>query len=213
MPLHQQKTVNTLSKIADDSLIRLVYVSSLTLKSRLKPTIFKSVEAEARMFNQQHDITGTLCYGNGHFLQCLEGKKSVLLPLLQKIFNDKRHQDIKILLIQPIEERNFGNWGMRLMFLERWLWSPETKQQVDSLSSFLPFKPHSWSSDTTESFLSAIKKIETPPHITDTGIDFNALGNMIQYIAGPHQAFIVVQGVLSILVIIAVVLIMKLPIA
>nr|WP_255016819.1 BLUF domain-containing protein [Psychrobacter sp. PraFG1]UTT87716.1 BLUF domain-containing protein [Psychrobacter sp. PraFG1] len=81
MPLHEENTANTLDKISDDSLIRLVYISSLTLKSRFKPAIFETVEQEARQYNQQHGITGTLCYGNGHFLQCLEGKSRYCCPL------------------------------------------------------------------------------------------------------------------------------------
>lgn len=206
MPLHEENTANTLDEISDDSLIRLVYISSLTLKSRFKPAIFETVEQEARQYNQQHGITGTLCYGNGHFLQCLEGKKQVLLPIVQHIFDDKRHNNVKILLIQPITSRDFDNWDMRLVFLERWLWSPKTKKQANTLSRFLPFRPHKWSNDNTEQFLSAIQKIQTPPHIRDSGITLNAMGNMIQHLVGPHQAFIIVQLILGILAVMAIAL-------
>ncbi|MGP5520881.1 BLUF domain-containing protein [Psychrobacter namhaensis] len=29
------------------------------------------------------DITGVLCYGSGHFLQCIEGEKAHVLALLK----------------------------------------------------------------------------------------------------------------------------------
>lgn len=211
MPLNEHSTAMALSKIEDDALVRLVYVSSLTFKSRFKPAIFQTVEQDARQYNQQNGITGILCYGNGQFLQCLEGQKKVLLPLLQSIFEDTRHKESKILIVQPIEQREFSNWGMRLMFLERWLWSPETKKQANNLSRFLPFKPSQWNRKETEEFLHAIQKIETPPHIQESGISLNALGNMIQHVAGPHQAFILVQSVLAILVIVAIILLFRLP--
>lgn len=211
MPLNEHSTATALSKIEDNALVRLVYASSLTFKSRFKPAIFQTVEQDARQYNQQNGITGTLCYGNGQFLQCLEGQKKVLLPLLQEIFDDTRHKETKILIVQPIEQRDFSNWGMRLMFLERWLWSPETKKQADTLSRFLPFKPSQWNREETEEFLQAIQKIETPPHIQESGISLNALGNMIHHVVGPHQAFILVQSVLAILTIVAIVLLVKCP--
>lgn len=203
MPLNEQKTVKTLGNIAADALTRIVYCSNLTFVSRLMPSIFRAVESEARNYNEQHNITGILCYGNGRFLQCLEGDKQVLLSLLRQIVEDRRHKNVKILLIQPIQYRSFSNWNMRLMFLERWLWSPETKKQADGLSAFLPFKPESWDSKTVEVFLDNIQCLATPPHVNNSAIKINALAHMMRHIAGPHQVFILVQGVLTILVLIA----------
>lgn len=213
MPLYEPDTIHSLEQIKPKTIIRLVYVSSPTFKSRISPAIFKTLEANARQFNQTNAITGVLCYGNGNFLQCLEGEKKILMPLLQTIFDDNRHKNVKILLIQPIKERSFYDWGMRLLFLERWLWSPATKKQADALSTFLPFKPYSWSSEYTESFINAIRKIDTPPHVKHSALTLNAFGNMIQHVTGPHQAFILVQAVLSILVVFAVTMLYKLNIS
>ena len=95
---------------------------------------------------------------------------------------------------------------MRLLFLERWLWSPATKKQAAQLSPYLPFAPHGWSAERTEQFLQIIKTFDTPPHIKAAGITYNALGNMVRHIAAPHQAFLVVQGFLSVLLVIGLVL-------
>ena len=117
MPLTHANAFSKLDEIADTAMIQLVYVSSLTLASRLNAAIFDEVEAHARDYNEQHGITGTLCYGNGHFLQCMEGEKAKVAALKQ---------------------RDFSDWRMRLLFLERWLWSPATKKQAAQLSPYLP---------------------------------------------------------------------------
>ena len=156
VPLNHADTVQTLDRITETALVRLVYVSSLTLSSRLQASIFDEVEDHARNYNQQQGITGTLCYGNSYFLQCLEGEKAEVLALQQRIFADKRHKNVKILLLQTIDQRTFYDWRMRLLFLERWLWSPATKQQATQLSPYLPFVPHNWDLERTEQFLEVI---------------------------------------------------------
>ncbi|WP_440464814.1 BLUF domain-containing protein [Psychrobacter sp. ASPA161_6] len=199
-------TVDPLETVEDSALVQLVYVSSITLSTRLKASIFDEVEGHARDYNEQHGITGTLCYGNGHFLQCIEGKKSNVLALQKRIFADNRHKNVQVLLLQVIDQRSFADWRMRLLFLERWLWSPATKKQAMQLSPFLPFAPHGWTSKRTEQFLQIIKTFDSPPHIKAAGITYNALGNMFRHIAAPHQAFLIVQGFLSILLVVALIL-------
>ncbi|WP_201593256.1 BLUF domain-containing protein [Psychrobacter sp. Pi2-51] len=199
-------TVDPLETVEDSALVQLVYVSSITLSTRLKASIFDEVEGHARDYNEQHGITGTLCYGNGHFLQCIEGKKSNVLALQKRIFADSRHKNVQVLLLRVIDQRSFADWRMRLLFLERWLWSPATKKQAMQLSPFLPFAPHGWTSKRTEQFLQIIKTFDSPPHIKAAGITYNALGNMFRHIAAPHQAFLIVQGFLSVLLVVALIL-------
>ena len=206
MPLTHPNALSKLDEIADTALVQLVYVSSLTLASRLNATIFDEVEGHARDYNEQHGITGTLCYGNGHFLQCMEGEKAKVAALTQRIFADTRHKNVQVLLLKTIKQRHFSDWRMRLLFLERWLWSPTTKQQAAQLSAYLPFSPQDWSPERTEQFLQIIQTFDTPPHVKAAGITYNALGNMMRHVAAPHQAFLMVQGCLSILLIIALVL-------
>ena len=206
MSLTHTTAFKKLDKIEDIALVQLVYVSSLTLSSRLNASIFEDVEAHARRYNEQQGITGTLCYGNGHFLQCIEGEKAKVSALTQSIFADKRHKDVQVLLLQTIEQRSFSDWRMRLLFLERWLWSPATKKQATQLAPFLPFSPHHWSAGQTEQFLKVIKEFETAPHINAAGITYNALGNMVRHVAAPHQAFLIVQGFLSVLLVVALIL-------
>lgn len=206
MPLSHTDRISTWDEIEDSTLVQLVYVSSLTIASRLSASIFDEVESHARDYNQQHGITGTLCYGSGHFLQCIEGEKAHVYALKQRIFVDSRHKDVEVLLLQTIEHRSFADWRMRLLFLERWLWSPATKNQATQLSPYLPFAPHGWSPVRTEQFLHIIKTFDSPPHVKAAGITYNALGNMFRHIAAPHQAFLIIQGFLSVLLVVALIL-------
>ena len=206
---HTSNTASNIEHMADDTLIQLVYISSLSLIGRLNPYIFEHVESHAKAYNQQHGITGILCYGNGCFLQCIEGEKQKVMALQQRIAADKRHKDFTILLLQKIERRSFSDWRMRLLFLERWLWSPATKRQAEQLSPFLPFAPSDWRVEHTEQFLQVIKEFDSPPHIQAAGITYNALGNMMRHIAAPHQAFLLVQGFLGVLLIIALVMLLS----
>lgn len=202
-PLADSDTIKALSEIKETALMQMVYVSSITMMARLNNSMFEEIKVSARSYNRLHDITGVLCYGNGHFLQCIEGEKAQVLTLQERIFSDKRHKNIKILSLKPIERRHFVDWRMRLLFLERWLWSPETKKQVTQLSPFLPFAPHSWRPENVEQFLQVIQTFDTPPHIKSAGINYNALGNKFRHVIAPHQAFLMVQGTLALLILLA----------
>ena len=79
-------THEALKDEADDTLVQLVYVSSITLKSRMSMSIFDDIEAQASKHNKLQQITGILCYGSGQFLQCIEGSKQKILELQRRIF-------------------------------------------------------------------------------------------------------------------------------
>ncbi|GAA0309491.1 BLUF domain-containing protein [Psychrobacter aestuarii] len=197
-------TIDALKDVAEDTLVRLVYVSRISLTSRADVTIFDDIEDQASSHNASQNITGILCYGNGHFLQCIEGTKDKILALQKRIFEDKRHKLFKVLIAKPIAERSFTDWRMRSLFLERWLWSPATKAQAVQLSPFLPFRPHEWHEAHTSQFLNVVQSLHNPPHVRAAGVTYNAFGNMLQHVAAPHQAFLLVQAILGVLTLIAV---------
>lgn len=201
MPLGYIDIERRLQQVPDTALIQLVYVSNATLKTRLNSTITTHIEKQANGYNKQHGITGILCYSNGQFLQCIEGNKLEIVALVHKIFTDKRHNDFKIPLVQRIDKRMFSDWRMRLLFLERWLWSLATKEQATSLSSYLPFTPHNWSAERTGNFLQSIEVFATQPYVNTAGVSDNTFGNMCRHFIGPHQAFLVIQSVLLLLTI------------
>jgi hypothetical protein len=90
-------------------LVRLLYCS------RAVDTSAEAVEAilsQARQHNPVSGITGILCYGDGIFLQCIEGGRMQVSELFGTIQKDPRHKDVALLHFEEITERRFGGWSM-----------------------------------------------------------------------------------------------------
>jgi hypothetical protein len=69
---------------------------------------------EAVNFNSHNDITGVLYYGNGYFLQYLEGEKEQVESLFYNlILKDPRHQNCEIIFSERSEQRLFKHWSMK----------------------------------------------------------------------------------------------------
>ena len=67
---------------------------------------------KARINNKLSDVTGLLVFVDGTFLQVLEGEESTVKDLMEKISEDTRHRDIKVILGSNVERRTFSNWEM-----------------------------------------------------------------------------------------------------
>ena len=67
---------------------------------------------QARALNEQHHITGALVYGDGQFMQVMEGEEAVLQALYERIVQDPRHHDVRTLAEGPIARRSFAQWSM-----------------------------------------------------------------------------------------------------
>jgi hypothetical protein len=66
----------------------------------------------SRQRNASAGITGLLMYEARTFMQALEGPRSSVETLFQKIKADPRHRDIQIVCEDHIEHRYFGPWRM-----------------------------------------------------------------------------------------------------
>ena len=64
--------------------------------------------------NHAERLTGLLIYDQGYFFQWLEGPEPALVRVWNSIRRDRRHRDIEILREQPLKERFFASWDMRL---------------------------------------------------------------------------------------------------
>lgn len=92
------------------NLLRLVYTSKpygLFEDGSLEALLEKS-----RSNNYERDITGVLHFGNGLFMQVLEGPETEVISLYSKILADSRHRDCAILSVNLIQRRLFGSWSM-----------------------------------------------------------------------------------------------------
>jgi len=66
----------------------------------------------SRIKNEQHNLTGMLLYGEGVFIQVLEGEEQALLNTYSAIERDDRHYSIIKMTEGEITERNFPDWRM-----------------------------------------------------------------------------------------------------
>lgn len=147
---------------ADDTLIRLVYVSNISKQGKSDPDLFNHIRSHAENYNRKNNIKGMLCNNQTYFLQCLEGTKQVLLPLMERIFRDKRHKNLQVTLLKPIDNFNFYDWRMRSLNLDERLWLKDSIQcNAKHLKEFVPFKPLQWSEWFLEYFLEAMKQFDS----------------------------------------------------
>jgi hypothetical protein len=98
------------------SLHQLVYISKAT-KIFDSNGLFKILEA-ARNNNSHQDITGSLLYDGGRFIQILEGEKDTITSLYDKISKDPRHSNVKILYLEEASIRLFPTWSMSMLNLQ-----------------------------------------------------------------------------------------------
>lgn len=120
---------------------RLIYYS------KAKPGIgfqqLKQILTVAQDRNRRSGITGALLFGEGMFLQVLEGTREVLSETFFRISRDFRHSEITLIEMVEIEARDFGAWTMRLI---KW---PEEKFSEYEQVHYKAFTPHLWSADET----------------------------------------------------------------
>jgi hypothetical protein len=96
-------------------LTRLIYASRATKamdKNELAGIVCKAAERNATL-----SITGMLVYGNGNFLQVLEGDVFRVVELYEKILKDPRHGGLIRLSMQPAQKRLFTRWSMGVVNL------------------------------------------------------------------------------------------------
>lgn len=94
----------------DTALISLVYTS--TASAPFRETALAHLLDQARSLNGARDVTGMLLYRGERFIQVLEGPAHVVRRLARTIGQDARHRDMRILMDEPIEERQFDDWTM-----------------------------------------------------------------------------------------------------
>ena len=100
-----------------NQLIRLVYASRSTFSpgeahQGLDPSVAR-ILAKSRKNNAERGIVGGLFFGDGCFLQCLEGPDEAVDRLYERIRADSRHRDVTVLSRNVIARISFGAWSMK----------------------------------------------------------------------------------------------------
>jgi hypothetical protein len=91
-------------------MIRVTYISQEA--SPLSADALLGLLSQCHQNNVAKGLTGMLLFGNGTFLQSLEGERAVVDALMQKIAQDPRHTGMKILRQDTISERQYADWSM-----------------------------------------------------------------------------------------------------
>lgn len=91
-------------------LVRLMYVS------RAVPAVDQeellAILRKSKANNPALGVTGVLCFSEGTFLQVLEGGRSAVNRLYNRIAGDARHTQVELLSYEEIGERRFAGWSM-----------------------------------------------------------------------------------------------------
>ncbi len=66
----------------------------------------------ARANNKQHGVTGALLFNGGYFAQVLEGPRSAVERIFERIQRDMRHGDVTVLENGFAAMRDFSEWSM-----------------------------------------------------------------------------------------------------
>lgn len=98
-------------------LVRLMYAS------RAVPAVDQeellAILKKSKANNAKSGITGALCFSEGVFLQVLEGGRTAVSKLYNRIASDDRHADVVLLNYDEIEERRFSGWSMGQVNMQR----------------------------------------------------------------------------------------------
>jgi len=134
-----------------DNLIQMIYISRSTfapaeLTNGIEPNVAR-ILLKSRANNKKNGLVGVLYFGDGCFFQCLEGAAEAVDTLYEKLLNDTRHKDLKILSRQSINALSFSNWSMKHVPLEYEM------TKMLKLQGLKTFDPYSFNAETTKKAL------------------------------------------------------------
>ena len=98
-------------------LVRLMYASRAAAGMDHEELL--AILRQSRAANPVHGITGVLCFSEGIFLQVLEGGRSAVNQLYNRIASDTRHTEVTLLCYEEIGERRFAGWSMGQVNMSR----------------------------------------------------------------------------------------------
>ena len=91
-------------------LVRLMYASRAAASVDQEELV--AILRKSKANNPAIGVTGVLCYSEGVFLQVLEGGRSAVNRLYNRIASDPRHTQVELLSYAEIGERRFAGWSM-----------------------------------------------------------------------------------------------------
>jgi hypothetical protein len=165
-------------------MIRITYLSQAT--SNFSSIDLINLLQQCHLNNPKRGLTGLLIFGNNTFLQTIEGKKTIVEELIEKISKDKRHTKFQILSKQSIDNRQYRNWAMGFEKL-----TEQTLAGVPQLQDFAlsDFNPEYLSSNASviESLLERHRSSHWDPLIREINARDEFINELRSAIASQHQ--------------------------
>lgn len=98
-------------------LLQLIYISAASVPFSQKE--LKALLKKARENNHELDVSGILIFHDGAFFQVLEGPPESVYAIYDRISQDTRHDEVKLLLKSEVEDRSFPDWSMGFVNIEK----------------------------------------------------------------------------------------------
>jgi len=98
-------------------LVRLLYVSQPV--GPITTTVTTLILEQSNIYNKKENITGVLCQGSGLWMQVLEGERHQVNVLYARIMTSRHHNNVELLSMEEITQRQFGKWSMALVHLSK----------------------------------------------------------------------------------------------
>lgn len=101
------------------SLLRLTYASRARFddvngSAGIHPEVAR-IMIQSRRNNPRSGLVGALYFGDGCFFQVLEGPAAEVDALYQRLHEDPRHDDLRVLAREVVQRRSFAGWAMKLV--------------------------------------------------------------------------------------------------
>lgn len=93
-------------------LTSLVYISRSQVDGPFERAAIRAILETTRRNNAADGVTGALMLDDGHFIQVLEGDRTIVDARFKRIKRDPRHTDVAVIGQNRIATRRFAHWTM-----------------------------------------------------------------------------------------------------
>ncbi|MEJ8846688.1 BLUF domain-containing protein [Variovorax rhizosphaerae] len=124
---------------ANQALHEILYCSKLA--AGISPTVVGTIVAHARARNAQRGVTGLLVFDGYRFCHHFEGPRDATVRLMDRISDDPRHSDIRVVYEGPLVERRYPRFDMGLVDPEADFPDLDRLDGNEALARFLQLRP------------------------------------------------------------------------
>jgi hypothetical protein len=93
---------------------RAIYVSDAVGGAATSLLILAEILGESERNNRREGLTSALMRHGGQFLQIIEGRRTDVDRLMDRLRVDPRHENLRLLSDMAVSGRRFGDWPMIL---------------------------------------------------------------------------------------------------